>query len=121
MTVLAHASQLLYQADRNELFLDHIDTEFMEWKFIVLYYAALQLGDAFIANKMKKNDITFPSHKKRKETYLKYFNPEAYKSYMKLEGYSRTARYHPEGIYTLTEKLFEGALNIDFPRIKGLC
>lgn len=120
MIVLAHESHHIYQADHNEQFLDNISTEFIDWKFIVLYYAALHLGDAFIAKK-RRCSVGFSDHKKRKEVYLKEFDKEAFKSYIKLENYSKLARYQPDQNYTLNETKFDEALTIDFPKIKAQC
>jgi hypothetical protein len=117
---LAHETQHIYQANHNESFLNNIDTSYIDWKFIVLYYAALHFGDAFVAKKRKYGTINFDNHEERKRTYLQYFDLNTFKSYQRLEDYSRTARYHPEGNYVLTEDVFRKTFTEDFLKIKGL-
>lgn len=105
------------QAVHNESFLSFIDnSEFLDWKFTVLFYSALHYGDAFLAKKHGKH---CKSHKERREMYSRINRKELFDAYKNLEDYSRTARYQPEGISMLTQEAFQEAYD-DFLLFKGL-
>lgn len=118
--MLAHETQHTYQANHNESFLNFIDVNFIDWKFVVLYYAALHLGDAFVAKKQKYGNINLDNHEQRKKMYARYFDLNTFKAYKRLEDYSRTARYYPDMNYILTEDLFNTVFNDDFSQMKKL-
>jgi len=107
------------KAQHNEQFLITLgsSSEFIDWKFVVLYYSALHFGDAFIA---KKGISYIKNHKERKKLYADKLPSEVYASYRMLENASIIARYRPEKSYVLTDKEFLDLCSIDFPKLKTL-
>jgi len=116
---LSNESQHISQAQHNELFLSYIekDPDYLDWKFIVLFYSALHYGDAFLAKRYRKH---CESHKDRRNMYSQINRIDLFLAYKTLEDYSRTARYYPEAICALTEKDFQDACNNEFLLFKGL-
>ena len=119
---LAHVYQHISQAEHNESFLSVIgkDSDYIDWKFIALFYSALHFGDAFIAKKQRNDEIFFKDHSERRKVYSKNFDIDTFNAYKKLENYSKTARYHPEGNHILTENLFQRLFKEDFSKMKSL-
>lgn len=117
---LSNEFQHISQAQHNELFLSSIEKtpDYLDWKFIVLFYSALHYGDAFLAKKYRKHCKT---HTDRKNTYSQINRKDLFLAYKNLEDFSRTARYYPEGISALTETDFQDAYNNDFLLFRGLC
>lgn len=107
------------QGEHNEQFLNTLgsSSEFIDWKFVVLYYSALHFGDAYIA---KKGIKIIKNHKERKEHYINKLSSQVYASYRILENASIIARYRPEKSYVLTDAEFLKLYSIDFPKLKTL-
>lgn len=107
------------QGEHNEQFLITLgsSSEFIDWKFVVLYYSALHFGDAYIA---KKGIKIIKNHKERRKHYSKELDRQVFTSYKRLENYSQIARYRPEESYVLTDAEFLKLYNIDFPKLKTL-
>lgn len=108
----------ILMAQQNEALLTALDNTFLNWKYVVLYYAALHYGDSFVA---KKKFINIKTHEDRKRIYRQCnMNKKAFLSYKRLEDASRTARYNPDWQKHLTESDFNDLYNNDFPLMKNL-
>lgn len=120
---MGNVEQHISQAINNESFASFIGDkkQYIDWKFIALYYSALHYGDAFLAQKIGGGRIKLRDHKQRKDLYLLHLNDDTYTSYERLENFSRIARYHPEKRHILTEKLFNELLAEDYPQMVSLC
>lgn len=107
------------QGEHNEQFLNTLgsSSEFIDWKFVVLYYSALHFGDAYIA---KKGITEIKNHKERKILYADKLSRQEFASYRILENASIIARYRPEKSYVLTDAKFIELCSIDFPKLKTL-
>jgi len=116
---LSNEMQHKSKGEHNEYFLNTLgsSSEFIDWKFVVLYYSALHFGDAYIA---KKGTIYIKNHKERKKLYVDKLPREVFVSYKKLENASIIARYRPEESYVLTDRKFLNLCSIDFPKLKTL-
>lgn len=108
-----------FKGEHNEQFLVTLEnsSEFIDWKFVVLYYSALHFADAYIA---KKGIPIISSHQERRKYYSKKLSPEEFASYKRLENYSKIARYHPEMSNKLTDAEFLNLYSTDFPKLKTL-
>lgn len=107
------------QAEHNEKFLNTLgnNSEFIDWKFVVLYYSALHFADAYIA---KKGITRINSHTHRRKIYSNELSGPVFTSYKRLENYSQIARYHPEMLNILTDAEFLNLYSTDFPKLKTL-
>ncbi|MDD5615113.1 MAG: hypothetical protein PHH85_02825 [Candidatus Methanoperedens sp.] len=116
---MANEMQHKLQGEHNEQFLNTLgnSSEFIDWKFVVLYYSALHFGDAYIARKGK---TIINNHDERRKHYSKKMSSEVFTSYKRLENYSQIARYHPEMSNVLTDAEFLKLFSIDFPKLKTL-
>ena len=110
------------KADHNESFLlmienNDIVSQFIDWKYIVLYYSALHFGDAYLAKKGITNIINHTDgHKK----YRKNLPVDIYVAYKILEARSIIARYHPELSNTLTVSDLRDLYTDEFLKLKSL-
>lgn len=107
------------KGEHNEQFLNTLgnSSEFIDWKFVILYYSALHFGDAYIA---KKGITKITNHEERKKHYAKKLYSQVFASYRILENRSIIARYHPEMSNILTDAEFLKLYSIDFPKLKRL-
>lgn len=119
---MASVEQHILRAINNESFVSFIGEkqDYIDWKFVALYYSALHYGDAFIAKKVGYGRICIRNHEQRKDLYSDYLDADTYSSYKRLEHFSRTARYHPEKSHILNEKLFKELLMEDYPKMESL-
>lgn len=103
-------------AKSNEKLLEEVDiSKFIDWKYTVLYYAALHYGDSLSAKKGHKG---LDDHGKRRSAYKKVMNNQMYNSYKRLEERSRVARYNPDFRKLLSEAEYTQLYNDDFIPIK---
>jgi len=118
---LANEMQHKLRGEHNEQFLNTLGStsEFIDWKFVVLYYSALHFGDAYIA-KAKKGKTIINNHDERRKHYSREMSREVFTSYKLLENASVIARYHPEMSSVLTDAKFQDLYNTDFPKLKTL-
>lgn len=110
------------KADHDESFLLTIEnndviSQFIDWRYIVLYYSALHFGDAYLA---KKGIINVVSHKDRHKKYQKNFPADVYIAYKILEERSIIARYHPELSNVLTVSDLKDLYTDEFLKLKYL-
>jgi hypothetical protein len=119
---LATVEQHISKAENNESFTSFIGNNhnYIDWKFVALYYSALHFGDAFIAKKLGYGRYRIENHDERRMLYNDLFDDETFLSYERLEKFSRYARYHPEKINLLTEKNYNDLLTNDFIKMKSL-
>lgn len=120
---MAKVEEHLSRAVNNELFVSFIGKkqDYIHWKFVALYYSALHYGDAFIAKKVGYGCIRISNHDERKDLYNAHLDDDTFSSYMRLENFSRMARYRPEKNHILNEALFKELMEEDYPKMKSLC
>ena len=87
------------------------DGEFLDWCVTALFYAALQLVDAYAA---ENNEPEFPDHVQRRD-YIRAEMQSVWVSYRRLEEASRRARYR---LWFPTNMEIEHLLK-DFERTEG--
>lgn len=110
------------KADHNESFLlmvENVDiiSQFIDWRYIILYYSALHFGDAYLA---KKGITKVIDHRDRHKKYHKNLPMDAYTAYKMLEMRSVIARYHPEMSNVLTTTEFKNLYANEFLELKSL-
>lgn len=115
---LANEFEHKFRAENNERLLDKIENEFIDWKYIVLYYSALHFADAYLAKRHKIFNIK--SHEERRKKYHSKLSESVFISYKLLENKSQIARYHPEMVNVLSEQDFKNLYEKDFTKIKSL-
>lgn len=116
---MANETQHKSQGEHNEQFLGTLgnSSEFIDWKFVVLYYSALHFADAYIA---EKGITIINNHNERRKYYSRKLSSQEFTSYKRLENYSQIARYHPEMANILTDAEFLNLYSTDFPKLKTL-
>jgi hypothetical protein len=94
-----------------------IVSQFIDWRYIVLYYSALHFGDAYLA---KKGITNIVNHTDRHKKYHKNLPVDIYIAYKRLESRSMIARYIPELSNVLTISDFKDLYTDDFLKLKSL-
>ncbi len=119
---MSNEMEHIYKAGHDEDFLIMIEKvdntlNFIDWRYIALYYSALHFGDAYLARKR----INFvKNHKDRIQKYYNNLPSDAFASYKILESRSKIARYTPEMSYVLNDSDFNELYTKHFSKLKSL-
>lgn len=117
--MLMHEKHIIV-AKQNEKLLEELDDDqFLNWKYVVLYYAALHYGDSYVAK--NKGPISFDNHGIRKQAYAKCkIGRKEFAAYARLEEFSRIARYNPDWKKYLSAEHYNKLHDTDFTLMKNL-